>query len=357
MNTDVAIIGAGPAGCAAALNLAQLGCSVTLVGRPRARGEDLGEMLAPRGRALLRQSGFMLDMQTSHARVPGIISAWGGAEPQWHDFLLNPFGEGWLLDRPRFDEALSGECADAGVTVVPGRALATRRRPDRGWQIDLEERVSPLLARILVDATGRAATVLGRHAERVHVLDRLVGIAFVGPRSASCSHEWTVIEAVPHGWFYSARLSRERSVAMFMTDGDLIGSRDALPCVVQRAIADAPITRARVGAIVADAKPFTIAAMTVRRTHVCHADWLLCGDSAASYDPLSGQGICHALESGLHAGRAIHGALEGDADALARYRTWMHARFDEYLGQRHRYYAIEQRWPDAPFWQRRHALH
>src|SRR4051812_20260747 len=86
VNAEGVIAGAGPAGCATALQLAQRGCAVALIAHPVGRGE-LGEMLVPRGARLVEALGLRLEHGTSHARAPGIICAWGEAEPAWHEVL------------------------------------------------------------------------------------------------------------------------------------------------------------------------------------------------------------------------------------------------------------------------------
>ena len=86
-------------------------------------------------------------------------------------------------------------------------------------------------------------------------------------------------------------------------------------------------------------------------------NWILAGDAAMTWDPLSGQGICNALETGMRAGSAADSALRGDEAALDAYATWMHEKFERYVAARYRYYGAEQRWPQSPFWQRRHAVH
>ena len=83
---------------------------------------------------------------------------------------------------------------------------------------------------------------------------------------------------------------------------------------------------------------------------------LLCvGDAASCFDPVSGQGIVKALRSGIFASYAV-------ADLLVprrreRRRALSLVRDVGVLpptGTTLRdYYALEQRWPDRPFWQRR----
>ena len=94
--------------------------------------------------------------------------------------------------------------------------------------------------------------------------------------------------------------------------------------------------------------------MTYHRAQVHGNNWLLAGDAAMTWDPLSGQGICKALESGMHAARAIDRALDEDNHGLDDYAQWTQAQFGDYLHTRAKYYRAKQRWPDAPFWRRHH---
>jgi flavin-dependent dehydrogenase len=95
--------------------------------------------------------------------------------------------------------------------------------------------------------------------------------------------------------------------------------------------------------------------MTIRHESVVGRTWLLAGDAAMTWDPLSGQGICKALESGMRGADAVARALDGDASRLQEYALWTDTRFREYLETRSKYYRAEQRWPGSVFWRRRHA--
>ena len=97
------------------------------------------------------------------------------------------------------------------------------------------------------------------------------------------------------------------------------------------------------------------AAATCEFERVHGENWLLVGDAAMTWDPLSGQGVCKALESGMQAARAVDRALDGDRVGLTAYGAWTRARFGEYMAGRATYYRAERRWPDSPFWRRRHA--
>jgi flavin-dependent dehydrogenase len=142
-----------------------------------------------------------------------------------------------------------------------------------------------------------------------------------------------------------------------MTDADLVhGGRGGLKAFLQRQLREARFTSERVRPI-AEAKSIAVwSAVTSMNASVCGADWLLTGDAAMTRDPLSGEGICKALESGIEAAYAIDGALRGNEDAIERYGRAVRAQFDDYLKSHAHYYFAEQRWRDFPFWARRHAL-
>jgi flavin-dependent dehydrogenase len=94
-------------------------------------------------------------------------------------------------------------------------------------------------------------------------------------------------------------------------------------------------------------------APSARRMPMVGEDWIAVGDSASSYDPLSGRGIFKALRQGAYAAEAVHDRLSGDKLALGRYAGRVRQEFDIYVQQRRLYYATEQRWISHSFWSSR----
>jgi flavin-dependent dehydrogenase len=83
--------------------------------------------------------------------------------------------------------------------------------------------------------------------------------------------------------------------------------------------------------------------------------WLAAGDAAASFDPLSAQGITSAVNSGLDAASAAAAWLSGDRKAALAYADRVRRSYAEYLTHRSVYYRIERRWLNGEFWKSRHA--
>jgi flavin-dependent dehydrogenase len=98
-----------------------------------------------------------------------------------------------------------------------------------------------------------------------------------------------------------------------------------------------------------------VPAASARLDRTAGPDWLAIGDAAASFDPLSSQGIGSALETGIAAAVACVRRLGGDADAFTDAGARYEAAWTEYEAGRMSYYGLERRWPEAPFWARRQA--
>jgi 2-polyprenyl-6-methoxyphenol hydroxylase-like FAD-dependent oxidoreductase len=130
VNADAVVIGAGPAGCTAAILLAEAGWRVVVFGRPPAGGDRIGESLSPGAPALLERLGlrarFLAD---GHLPCHANASAWGSPELTWHDFLRDPRGTGFHIDRARFEALLRTRASETGARIVTAAAPrgATRR--------------------------------------------------------------------------------------------------------------------------------------------------------------------------------------------------------------------------------------
>lgn len=84
-------------------------------------------------------------------------------------------------------------------------------------------------------------------------------------------------------------------------------------------------------------------------------DFLLVGDAACAWDPLTGQGLRRALEEGRAAALATAACLEtSDADPLRAYAARMREAWGAYVQRSADIYGTERRWVAEPFWLRRH---
>jgi flavin-dependent dehydrogenase len=358
----VAVFGGGPAGTATALALARLGCSAIVIERTYYDTVRIGETLPPIVCSLLARLGVWKEFLTqNHCRSFGIHSAWGQAELYPNDFIFNPYGSGWHVDRARFDAMLAQAAENAGVQVFRGAQLiSAQERSGSRWRVEIgaKEKQLGCNTQFLVDATGRASTIARKLGASRRSYDRLIGVvAFFTPDSRGLApNNATLVEAVQDGWWYSALLPDGQIVVAFMTDADIYAraSRNSRYYLKEQ-LQKTEHTKVRLCGWTPTSVPQVVSANSSRLDKTLGKTWLAVGDAAMAFDPLSSQGIYKALETGLQAVQAIYDRLSGDAEAFFKYAVKREEHFDRYLAARAYYYSKEKRWPDSLFWKRRHA--
>ncbi|KAB0622173.1 NAD(P)/FAD-dependent oxidoreductase [Castellaniella defragrans] len=376
---DVIIVGAGPAGSAAAMVLSGFGRRVLLLDRSVAHGFKLGESIAPGALGLVRHflgepESFPGDL--AFFRTAGNLSVWADAAPQTTDFFFTPAGHGLCVDRVAFDEALRRRAARMGATLLTGARFVSCARAADGsadWlaTVAVAGGQRRCRARFLLDCSGRQAAV-GRALGVGHArLDRLFAYARWYDSPLADEDRLTRIEAGPQGWWYSNRLhaagAGSRRLVVFHGDRDTPAARDAASAAgFDRLLRDSvllgPLLRDR--AYAARGPVRGAPAHSQRLDAFCGEGWLAAGDAAQAYDPLSSQGIWKALDTGSQAGHAAHDLLqEGREDGgraaderarqLRQYAQRQARAWETYRTQLGFYYASQPRWRDAPFWRRR----
>lgn len=346
----VVIAGGGPAGAVAALVLARRGVSVMVLESRAEPERKVGECLPPNLTPLLRHLGLEdLLRQDGHLRSLGNRFVWGSPRPGERPFFTGTQGDGWHVDRLTFEARLAERARAAGAEWRWGSRLAKCDRSGGYWRLETRDG-EVLEADFVADATGRTARLarcLG--AKRVRY-DRLVGAAALLRSPTPDADTYTLVEAVPEGWWYSALLADGRLAVAFMTDGDLL-DRDAWRSALKRTES----TRARVEGhgYALEESPRIFPAETSRLDAIAGEGWLALGDAAAAYDPLSSHGIGSAMGSGFYAGNAIADLLVGRAEARDAYLEVMQRAYGACLDLQKRHYAQERRWPESPFWARR----
>jgi flavin-dependent dehydrogenase len=170
-------------------------------------------------------------------------------------------------------------------------------------------------------------------------------------------HGATVVEAEPEGWWYTADIPGGRRVLAFYTDADLAVAKDTLTGAALLARAQ---TRPDIGALL-EAAGFApqgaagrCAAHSSQIGEPAGPGWIAVGDAALACDPLSSQGLLNALYSGFLAAGAVREALAGDLGGLRDYRLAIDQLARAYHAHLAAWYGLEPRWPDRPFWARRH---
>lgn len=352
----VLVVGGGPAGLATSLRLAAHHFEVTLADAKPAGRRAIGETVSGRVHQTLSVLGLGASFEQLEPRPLRVLcSAWGSAHPTERDSLLEVMGQSTHLDRTTFDAWLCEQAQAAGVELLQATRVRNLRRSGR-WQAQLcheggasEERQFD----VVVQAAGRQSA-LSRRLDQGRVLrwDRLVGVAW--HIDVLETPVWRmVVEAISSGWLYFTPYGERSGVVAWLTDADLLEREHSLEQCFELALRQArhiPLRSTGPG-------PNCVAVYDAR-TAVSLAPvgdgYVMVGDAAASFDPLSSRGIETALSGGLRAADAIASAFRGSAGHLADYAQSIHHDFREYLELRRGYYDLERRFESAPFWARRH---
>ncbi len=364
---DVAVVGGGPTAVAVASTLHRAGVNVVVVAGATGAGRrpSFGQS-APPGtdrlvRDLIAPTAFDPD---AHLRSLGNRASWGSTSLVLTDFMFNPFGTGWHLDRAAFDRQLLDALAESGVEVLRDQDVVASAHP-REWQLTVDGTTGTrtLGARVVCDASGRRATVARAHGASTTRVDHLVAVACLVGRSDDDDDLTSTVQAVPSGWWYTAPVPGGSRAFVHFTDPDLLDravTRSWLTFADAMGAADhvAEIATAS-GALDAPRTPVLFAAGSRRLTSVVGDGWVAAGDAAVTFDPLSSQGILTALLTGREAGTTIARMLAPGADASGDASRQYAAMWQRVVADHEREYArcfdLEARFAHEPFWARRRA--
>jgi geranylgeranyl reductase family protein len=329
-DVDIAVIGAGPAGAAAAIRAARAGLSVVVFDKA-AHGRDkvCGDGLTPRAVAALDE--LKIDMSDAHMiRGLRMIAGKKVRELDWPTTDRFP-NHGAVWPRRRLDAALIDAAAEAGAEVV--WESAAMPVTDNGRVVGVEaggRRVQAGLTVVAAGAQGSVARVLG--AERVP--DEPFGLA-IRTYAATPRHADAHLEAclslrdengtpIPgYGWMFPAgdgtvnigvgALSTMKGFKQLNLNTLL----EAYRRVVQHGWDLGPnLERPRAWRL----------PMSAQRRH--GPGWVAVGDAAGLVNPMNGEGIDYGLESGMLAADLF---IDDPATAPARYDRLIGERFDGFL--------------------------
>lgn len=356
---DVVILGGGPGGTSAAIALAKTGASVALCERSHYQDNRVGEMLSPWIRPLLTELGqWERFIQAGHLSSPGIVSCWGSSQPYENEFIFNPYGSGWHIDRSSFDRSLALAVTEAGANVFFDTLVVDIYYEERLWNILIRKdgELRNLKADFLINALGKNQFKKGELAiERIY-LDSLVGVFqfFQNDPSGATEDLRMLIEASEGGWWYSAQLPKGKAIIVMMTDKDLLPIKSTdLEAYWNNSLLTTIYTRARANIWYPNGRLRIYDAYTSRQSSFSGQQWLAVGDAATAYDPLSSQGIFKAISNGINAAQAIVKSNSNHILSFKEYEASLISNFADYERERCLYYLKERRWKNTLFWKRR----
>jgi menaquinone-9 beta-reductase len=272
---DVAVLGAGPAGVAAAIGLARLGWSVRLYAHT-GPGLQRFEGGAERLREALDTLNLRRTLATVTERVTRTIQ-WGAREP--HE------AQEYLVERRRFDAALHEDAASNGVLLTHQRVDAVDRSGSL-WRVRAGR--TEIQARALVDTRGRR---------------RRGPVCQIGPRLLAVTQRYfgvglsagTRVIAGTRAWYWLAADGRGRAQLQAVTAPEGSASQQGLR---DRLFGNHALP-ADLRAFLARARPTGELRGCTATSHFVPPAQLegkvIAGDASVAHDPLSGHGMYEAL--------------------------------------------------------------
>lgn len=329
-DTDVCVVGAGPAGSTAALLLAERGLRVTLVDRASfPRGKVCGSCLNGAALSYLQDVGLGdLPARVGARRLRLLRIQGHGRE------AVVPLSAGYAVSRETLDAALVEAAQHRGVAFLPGTTATLGALDGDAWTVDLRtaEGSRTLRAAVVVSADGLGGSFLARHAAftpRVSRRSKIgLGLQIQAPDAALPAGEIRMI-LFRGGYAGLVRLENGLlDVAAAVNPEAFQGeSPDALlEGIVRREGGIAEFT-------VVDRLKGT-PPLTRRRPAVSGTRLFVAGDAAAYVEPFTGEGIAWAMGSArLLAPLAAAACRRWDPGLAAAWSR----RLATGLGSRHRF--------------------
>jgi geranylgeranyl reductase family protein len=313
---DVVVVGAGPAGCAAAITLARAGRQVVVIDKARfPRDKCCGDGLTTGALRLLEHLGLS----------PTAVASWTPVNDVWIRSPSTRVGYfplpqdrgtyGAVARRTDLDAALVDLARQAGATVAEGQPAAQVRSDPGEMTISIEAGgLGTITARYLIGADGMwsplrrllgVADEPGYHGEWHAVRQYFTDVT--GPAAREL---WVVFEPdLLPGYVWSFPLAGGRANVGF----GILRTRSHLHGAQLAKLWPELLSRDHIRALLGPgARPESAYRAWPIPTRLGHSALsaaggraLFVGDAARAGDPMTGEGIAQALETGVLAARSL----------------------------------------------------
>lgn len=352
MTHDAVVLGAGPAGCAAATALARRGRSVLVLDRDPEPRFKIGESLLPRNVPILEELGLLAKVEaagfqrkygarftnerTGGVRQVDFREAWDASQPS-----------AWQVKRKDFDGLLAAHAGESGAEVRRGvevrevlfegpRAVGVRAAGPRGEE--------EFRARVVVDATGQAAFLASRlkirrqdnNLRKAALYAHYTGVwRAAGERGGDI-----LLPFLPEVWYWVIPFSdSSASVGAVFAPAVLatLSGRTNLERLDELLGRSATMREYLAGAS-RTTDVGSVSDYSFTSSRYGGDGWVLAGDAATFLDPVFSTGVFLGMSAGLRAAKTIDASLSAkgrvdaaDFDAYGRTTERMVARFRPFV--------------------------
>jgi flavin-dependent dehydrogenase len=338
VETDVLVIGGGPAGATVSTLIAQRGYRVELFEREHFPRFHIGESLIPETYWVLERLNMLDKMKASpfvkkHS-VQFVGSSGRLSEPFYFmEHKPHECSQTWQVLRSEFDKMMLENAREHGVQAHEGvRVLDVLLSGERAVGLRIQQgdgTEREVRAKVVIDASGQSAMISNRFKLRVADPELKKGALwtyFEGAYRDQGRDEGATLvlqTAGKQGWFWYIPLHNNIvSVGVVSAFEYLFNGRGDHETIYQEELDRCPAVKERVSIGKRVTGFYATKDYSYRSRQAAGDGWVLVGDAFGFLDPLYSSGVLLALKSGQLAADAVADALEKGDTSAAQLGSW-----------------------------------
>jgi flavin-dependent dehydrogenase len=338
-NYDCLVIGAGPAGSATAIMVAEQGYSTLLLERDKMPRFHVGESLMPETYWSFERLGVLHELDRIGFTRKNGVQFVTSDDKETQPFIFSDFDDRecsttWHIQRAEFDNMMYETAYNRGATVADEvRVLDIDIRKSSPHKVTVKlpnGKEQEIAAKVIVDASGLQAMIANRLGLKENYPDlrkSAIWTYFEGAkRNGGINPEVTCIlhTKSKDAWFWYIPLSDGTVSVGLVGDNDFLLKRKASPeKTFLEEVKNCPGLRRRIESATSTGKYHVAKEFSYTTRQQAGDGWVLVGDAGGFIDPIYSSGVFLALKSGVMAGEAICSALAANDLSAKRLGSWV----------------------------------